>query len=114
MFNLPEEHPVYAFFADVSPCHYDPEKALKDFDALTPEQKANEADQEFEKASASAANAVQNIETMFVTLTVKLTSLGDTRRLLAKLAKIKKIFRVVVNDSLTLAVTIAQYADSQF
>ncbi|KIJ91235.1 hypothetical protein K443DRAFT_14562 [Laccaria amethystina LaAM-08-1] len=121
--SLAQQLPEYARYADAPPC-YDPEKALKDFNALTPEQKgkleiavarvasSNEADQEFKKASASAATAVQTIDTLFVTLTAKLTSLSDTQNFLDEFKTIQQIFRGIVKDSHTLAITIAQYADS--
>lgn len=101
--SLPEQLPEYALYADFPPC-YDPEKALKDFEALTPEQKrklgtgialavgCNEADKEFEKASTSATIAVRNIDSMFVTLTAKLTRLGaDTQHFLDTFTTIKKV-----------------------
>jgi hypothetical protein len=104
--ELPEQPPVYAFYADLPP-YYDKEMAFEDLKALTPEQRAelragtwagialvassNEADQEFEKASAAASIAVRNIDTMFDTLTVELTSLGDMQEFLDMITTIKKV-----------------------
>jgi hypothetical protein len=101
--SLAEQLPEYALYADVPP-NYDLEKALKELNALTPEQKSKlgtgiavaasskEADQEFEKASTSAAIAVETIDTLFVTLTAKLISLGhDTQEFLETFTTLKNV-----------------------
>ena len=102
--SLAERLPEYALYVDVPPC-YDPERVLKDFNALSHEQKgklgsgiavaasADEADQEFEKASKDAANAVQNIDNLFVTLTSKLIGLGYPQGLVKTFTKIHDVSR---------------------
>lgn len=101
-FSLSDRLPGYTRFADVPP-NYDPDQALADFNALTPEEQkrlangiaiaasSQEADQEFKAASVSAAVAVDTIETLFVTLTAKLISLGDAQEFVRVFTGIKEV-----------------------
>lgn len=100
--SLAEQLPKYALSADPPPS-YDPEKVLKDFNALTPDQKgafangialavsSSDTDRAFKKASAAAATSVQEIETLFIVLTAKLVSLGNTENFVETFKIIQKV-----------------------
>ncbi|KZT66204.1 hypothetical protein DAEQUDRAFT_730553 [Daedalea quercina L-15889] len=115
--------PPYARFAD-DPPNYDPAKALADFNALSSESKAkfsvgiaqaasqDDAASHFKEAASAAADAAEQIDTMFILLTAKLMSLEDTQSFVDQFKIIKEHYRSVVKDSRELATNIAQYAES--
>ena len=97
-----ESLPPYTRFADVPP-NYDSQKALDDFNALSPDQKKgishgfaqavsrSDAVPELEKAANAAAEASKNIDDMFVSLTAKLMSLEDTETFVEKFRVIQSV-----------------------
>ena len=94
--------PPYARFADVPP-NYDPDKALADFNALSSEHKAkfsvgiaqaaskDDAISHFKEAANAAANAADQIDTMFILMTAKLMSLDDAQSFVDQFNVIKGV-----------------------
>ena len=94
--------PPYSRFPDVPP-NYDPDKALADFKALSSENKAkftvgvaraasqNDAISHFKEAANAAANAADQIDTMFILMTAKLMSLDDAQSFVDQFNVIKGV-----------------------
>lgn len=115
--------PPYARFTDAPP-NYDADKALADFNALSPEKKAkfslgvaqaasqDDAITHFKEAANAAATAADQIDIMFVLMTAKLMSLDDAQSFVKQFETIKGVctfrcYRAVTRSTLIIRSTIA-------